>query len=156
MTVDFGTRHWRLRSHGFVCQTKKVNLRGYILLSLLASLFMHQSGKNLYYIVLEGWNRKNFHQLTFHKWNFSFLVDREHHYAFYLTWPIFGLPNAQECDHVSAPFWFDKQSHMTQIINIWRQNQLSQISLNLRPTCFGSILWILNLPQYSPLVVAVY
>ena len=51
-------------SRGFVCQTKKVNLRGHILFSVLASLFAHQSGQSLY-IALEGCNRKNFHRLTF-------------------------------------------------------------------------------------------
>ena len=60
-----------------------------------------------------------------------------HPYAFYLTLPIFGLPNTQECDHVSSPFWFDKQSHLTRIINLWHQNQLSQVSLNSWSTCFG-------------------
>ena len=54
-----------------------------------------------------------------------------------MTLPVFGLPNAQECDHVSSPFWFDKQSHLTRIINLWHQNQLSHVSLNSWSTCFG-------------------
>ena len=49
--------------------------------------------------------------------NFSILIDREHHFS---TWPIFGLPNDQE-----HPFlWFDKQSHVTRVDNVWRKNQL--------------------------------
>ena len=63
VTVDFGARRHRLRSRGFLCQTKKVNSRGHILFSLLASLFAHQSGQSLY-IALEGYNLKNFHPLT--------------------------------------------------------------------------------------------
>ena len=55
------------------------------------------------------------------------------------TWPILGLPNAQECDHLSSHFWFEKQSHVTRVVNFWRQNQLSLVSLNSRSTCFGSI-----------------
>ena len=50
-----------------------------------------------------------------------------------------GLPNAQECDHLSSHFWFEKQSHVTRVVNFWRQNQLSLVSLNSRSTCFGSI-----------------
>ena len=115
----------------------------------------HISGQSLY-IAQEGWNQKNFHRLTFHKWKFLLFGLQRTPLCILLELAFFGLPNAKECDHVSSPFWFDKQSHMTQIINIWRQNQLSHVSLNLRSTCLGSILWILNLPQYSLLAVAVY
>ena len=38
---------------GFFFQTKKVNSRGHILFSLLASLFVQQSGQS-FYIVLEA------------------------------------------------------------------------------------------------------
>ena len=93
-----------------------------------ASLFAHQSGHS-FYLALEGCNRKNFNQFWLSaNENFSFLTDREHHYAFNSTlWPIFGLPNAQECDHVSTTwppdhvttlFSFDKQSHVIRIVNV--------------------------------------
>ena len=36
----------------------------------------------------------------------------------------------KECDHVSSPFWFDKQSHVTSVVNVWHQNQPSCLSLN--------------------------
>ena len=65
------------------------------------------------------------------------MVNREHHYS---TWPRFGLPNAQECDHVSSPFWFDRQSHKTRVVNVWRQNQLSRASLNSQSTCYASMI----------------
>ena len=38
-------------------------------------------------------------------------------------------------DHVCWPFWFDKQRHVTWIVNVWRQNQLSRVPLNLQSTC---------------------
>ena len=40
---------------------------------------------------------------------------------------------------MSSPFWFDKQSHVTRVVNIWRQNQLSRVSPNSRSACIGSI-----------------
>ena len=50
-------------------------------------------------------------------------------------WPI----KRSECDHASSPFWFDKQSHVTRVVNVWRRSQLSRVSLNSRSTyCFGS------------------
>ena len=58
-----------MRSLVFVCQTKKVNSHGHIRSSLLALLFMHQSGLS-FYIALECWNLKNFHWLTFHEGKF--------------------------------------------------------------------------------------
>ena len=76
------------------------------------------------FMALECYNRGNFHRLTFRERKFSFLVDREHHYS---SWHIFGLPNAQECDHVSFSFWLDKQSHVARVVNVWRQNQLSRV-----------------------------
>ena len=53
------------------------------------------------------------------------------------------------CDHVSSPFWFDKQSHVTEGVNIRRQNQLSGMSLNSQSTCFGSTMWALCLSSPS-------
>ena len=52
-------------------QTKKVNSRGYIYFITLASLFAHQSVVRVF-IVLECYNRKNFHRLimTFHERKF--------------------------------------------------------------------------------------
>ena len=45
----------------------------------------------------------------------------------------------KECDHVRcSPFGFDKQSHVIEIVNVWRHNQLSLLSLNSQSTCFGS------------------
>ena len=44
----------------------------------------------------------------------------------------------KECDNVRSAFRFDKQSHVTEIVNVWRHNQLSLLSLNSRSTCFGS------------------
>ena len=40
---------------------------------------------------------------------------------------------------MSSAFWFDKQSHVTRIVNVWLQDQLSHVSLNSRSTCLGSI-----------------
>ena len=37
-----------------------------------------------------------------------------------------------------SPFWYDKQSHMTQIIRVWYQIQLLHLPLNLQSFCFGS------------------
>ena len=45
----------------------------------------------------------------------------------------------KECDHMRSTFRFDKQSHVTEIVNVWRHNQLSLLSLNSWSTCFGSI-----------------
>ena len=47
-------------------------------------------------------------------------------------------PRRKECDHVRSAFQFDKQSHVTKIVNVWRHNQLLLLSLNSRSTCFGS------------------
>ena len=44
----------------------------------------------------------------------------------------------KKCDHVRSPFGFDKQSHVTKIVDVWRHSQLSRLSLNSRSTCFGS------------------
>ena len=44
----------------------------------------------------------------------------------------------KECDHVRSPFRFDKQNHVTEIVNVWRHNLLSLLSVNSRSTCFGS------------------
>ena len=49
----------------------------------------------------------------------------------------------KECDHVSTHFWFDKRSHVTKIVDVWRHSQLSCLSLNSRSTCFGSTLSLL-------------
>ena len=46
-----------------------MNSHGHIRSSLLALLFMHQSGQS-FYIALECWNLKNFHWLTFHEGKF--------------------------------------------------------------------------------------
>ena len=35
-------------------------------------------------------------------------------------------------------FRFDKQSHVTEIVNVWLHNQLLLLSLNSWSTCFGS------------------
>ena len=40
---------------------------------------------------------------------------------------------------MSSPFWFDKHCHVTRVVNIWQQNQLSRVSPNSRSACFGSI-----------------
>ena len=47
-------------------------------------------------------------------------------------------PRRKECDHVRSAFRFDKQSHVTEIVNVWRDNQPLLLSLNSRSTCFGS------------------
>ena len=44
----------------------------------------------------------------------------------------------KECDHMRLAFRFDKQSHVTEIIDVWHHSQLSLFSLNLQSTCFGS------------------
>ena len=65
----------------------------------------------------------------------------------------------KECDHVRSAFRFDKQSHVTNIVNVRRNNQLSLhnqlslLSLNLRSTCFGSMC---DTEGYGVLVVLVY
>ena len=93
-----------------------------------SSVFISRSYENRS-IALKGWNRKNFHRLTFHERKYLLFVDREHHYAFYLTWPFFGLSNAQECYPMSLPFSFDKQSHVTRIVNVWRQISCLPVSI---------------------------
>ena len=45
----------------------------------------------------------------------------------------------KECDHMRSLFRFDKQSHVTEIVDVWRHSQLSCLSLNSWSTCFGSI-----------------
>ena len=79
------------------------------------------------------WSLKCF-LLNFHLWIF-----REQKFAPYYSQRTPLLKNAQECDHVRWPFWFDKQSHVTKIVDVWCQSQLSRVSLNSRSTCFGSI-----------------
>ena len=32
----------------------------------------------------------------------------------------------KKCDHTSSPFWCDKQSHVTEVVNVWCQNQNCQ------------------------------
>ena len=49
-------------------------------------------------------------------------------------------PRRKECDHVRSAFRFAKQSHVTEIVNVWRHNQLLLLSLNSRSTCSGSTL----------------
>ena len=44
----------------------------------------------------------------------------------------------KECDHVRSPFRFDKQSHVTEIVNFFLHNLLSLLSVNSRSTCFVS------------------
>ena len=110
---------------GFVKPKRWAHVCGHIFFSLLTSLFEHQSGHS-FYLALEFCNRKNFNQFWLStNENFSFLTDREHHYAFNSTlWPIFGLPNATGMwpreHHLTTwpPFWFDKQSHVTRIVNV--------------------------------------
>ena len=46
-----------------------------------------------------------------------------------------------------STFRFDKQSHVTEIVNVWRHNQLLLLSLNSRSTCFGSMI------KFLPLIV---
>ena len=46
----------------------------------------------------------------------------------------------KECDHVSSPFWFDKQSHVTPVVNVWHQNQPSHLSLHSKSIRFVIIL----------------
>ena len=46
----------------------------------------------------------------------------------------------KECDHVCSAFRFDKQSKVIEIVDVWRHNQLSLLSLNSRSTCFSSIM----------------
>ena len=53
------------------------------------------------------------------------------------------LTMRKQCDHVSSPFWIDKQSHMTRVLNVRRQNQLSRVSLNSRSTCFDNTFFLL-------------
>ena len=45
----------------------------------------------------------------------------------------------KECDHVRSTFRFHKQSHVTEIVNVWRRNQLSVLSLNSRSTAPGGL-----------------
>ena len=42
--------------------------------------------------------------------------------------------NVKECDHLQF-FGFDKQSHVSKIVGVWK---LSRLSLHLRSTFFGS------------------
>ena len=49
------------------------------------------------------------------------------------------LNHARECDHMRSPFSPDKQSHVTKIVDLCRRSQPPRLSLNSRPTCFGSI-----------------
>ena len=58
-------------------------------------------------------------------------------------------PRRKECDHVRSAFRFDKQSHVTKIVNVWRHNQLLLLSLNSRCTCFGSKLILSQFGQQS-------
>ena len=44
----------------------------------------------------------------------------------------------KECEHVRSSFGFDKQSHVTEIVDVWSHSQLARLSLNSQSTCFGS------------------
>ena len=76
---------WALDVNDFG-QTKKVNSRGYIYFLTLTSLFAHQSGQS--FIVLECYNRKNFHRLTFHERKFFlFCWQRTPLFVLAYLWP---------------------------------------------------------------------
>ena len=46
-------------------------------------------------------------------------------------------------------FGLTNQNHVTEVVNIRRQNQLSGMSLNSQSTCFGSTMWALCLSSPS-------
>ena len=73
--------------------------------------------------------------LKFHLWN-----SRELEFALCYLQNTSLFNHALECDHMRSPFWFDKQSHVTKIVDVWSQSQPPQLSLNSRSTCFGSII----------------
>ena len=39
---------------------------------------------------------------------------------------------------MGSPSWWDKQSHVTKIVDVWRRSQQPRLSMNSRSTCFGS------------------
>ena len=60
----------------------------------------------------------------------------------------------KEYDHVRSTFRFGKQSHVTEIVNVWRHNQLSLLSLYSRSICFGSMKKTFNPLTSLPSVIA--
>ena len=132
----------RLRSRGFVCQTKKVNSRSYILFSLLGSLFLHQSGQS-FHVALERWNRKNFHRLTFvprTKMSPFWLTKNT---VMHLTW--LGLSLAyQTFRNVTTwvhLFGLTNKATWLESLTSGARKSLSRVSLSSRSPCIGSIIY---------------
>ena len=42
------------------------------------------------------------------------------------------------CDHMCSAFWFDKQSDVIKIVDVWSRSQPPRLSLNSRSTCFSN------------------
>ena len=132
--VDFGGKRLRVWSRGFVCQTKKVNPCGYIPVRDLTMVYSVNSkgrGSILDSIIAECYRKLSVVALwASTKW----LTPKCKQQA-----EPAKSARRKECDHMRSPFRFDKQSHVTEIVDVWRYSQLSRLSLNSRSTCFGSI-----------------
>ena len=141
VAVDFGGKRLRFWSRGFVSHEKKVNACGHIPVrdltmtysvnckrrTLIRGKSIHESlrGSILDSIIAEC-KRK----LSVEVFGASMkMVDSET--PDYEQQAVLAKSaRRRECDHVRSAFLFDKQSHMTKIVNIWRPNQLSLLSLN--------------------------
>ena len=129
MTVDFGGKRLRFWSRGFVCQTKKVNACGYILVrdltmtysvnskrrTLIHGKSIHESfrGSILCSIIAEC-KRK----LSVEVFGASTkMVDSETPNCEQQAVPLMSA-RRKECDHVRPAFRVDKQSHVTEIVTV--------------------------------------
>ena len=146
MAVDFGGKRLRFWSHGFVCQTKKVNACGHIPVRNLTMTYSVNSKRRT---LIHG---KSMHESFRESILGSIIAESVEVFGASTKVVDSETPNCEqqaaqaksarrkECDHVRSAFRFDKQSHMTEIVNVWHHNQLSLLSLNSRSTCFGSII----------------
>ena len=136
MAVDFGGKHLQFWSHGFVCQMKMVNACGHIPVCDLTMAYSVNSKRRT---LIRG---KSKHESFRGSILDSIIAECKRK----LSVEVFGAstnlvesetPNCEqqavpaksarrnECDHVHSAFQFDKQSHVTKIVNIWCPNQLS-------------------------------
>ena len=145
MAVDFGGKHLRFWSLGFISQAKKVNACGHIPVLDLTMVYsvnskrrtlirrksIHESFRGS---ILESIIAECKRKLSVEVFGASTkMVDSETLKCAQQAVPAKSA-RRKECDHVSSAFRFDKQSHVAKIINFWRHNLLSLLSLNSQST----------------------
>ena len=149
MAVFLRGKILRFWSRGFVCRTKKVNACGHIPVRDLTMAYSVNSKRRT---LIRG---KSIHESFRGSILGSIIAECKRK----LSVEVFGAstkmvdfetPNCEqqavpaksarrkECDQVRSALRFNKQSHVTKIVNVWRHNQRSLQSLNLWSTCFSS------------------